>query len=78
MSSSEVLMPSRANYATLIGGDKQYKVPPYQRDYSWTKDHWEDLWQDIVNLRENPEDNHYLGSIVVIQGGGHRSLFRGD
>jgi uncharacterized protein with ParB-like and HNH nuclease domain len=51
------------NFNTVIGNGKSYQVPLYQRDYSWEKDHWEDLWQDIEAI---PQDqNHYLGYLVL-------------
>ena len=31
----------------LLGNGLRYSVPPYQRDYSWREDNWEDLWQDL-------------------------------
>lgn len=53
------------NYLDLIGNGKLYEVPPYQRDYSWEQDQWEDLWQDIAELRNEDNKSHYLGAIVV-------------
>ena len=51
------------NFNTVIGNGKSYQVPLYQRDYSWEKDHWEDLWQDIEAI---PQDKlHYLGYLVL-------------
>ncbi|MCP9753907.1 DUF262 domain-containing protein [Lacihabitans sp. CCS-44] len=48
---------------TIIGNGKSYKVPIYQRDYSWDKDDWEDLWNDIEEI---PNDKtHYLGYLVL-------------
>lgn len=48
---------------TIIGNGKSYKVPIYQRDYSWSKDDWEDLWNDILEI---PNDKtHYLGYLVL-------------
>jgi len=39
-----------------------YRVPPFQRDYSWTADEWDDLWQDILGLfGEDAEPAHYMG-----------------
>ena len=48
---------------TIIGNGKSYQVPIYQRDYSWDKDDWEDLWNDIEEI---PSDKtHYLGYLVL-------------
>ncbi|GEL09521.1 Uncharacterized conserved protein, contains ParB-like and HNH nuclease domains [Flavobacterium glycines] len=48
---------------TIIGNGKSYEVPIYQRDYSWGKDDWEDLWNDIAEI---PTDKiHYLGYLVL-------------
>ncbi len=48
---------------TIIGNGKSYQVPIYQRDYSWDKDDWEDLWNDIAEI---PVDKtHYLGYLVL-------------
>lgn len=48
---------------TIIGNGKSYRVPIYQRDYSWDKDDWEDLWNDIEEI---PIDKtHYLGYLVL-------------
>lgn len=41
-----------------------YKIPDYQRRYSWGKEQLEDFWYDLNSLEEN--DEHFLGSIVVI------------
>ena len=53
------------DYLELIGNGKRYLVPPYQRDYSWSEEQWEDLWNDIVDLQGAPDDRHYLGALVV-------------
>ena len=51
------------NFNTVIGNGKSYRVPIYQRDYSWEKDEWEDLWNDIEEI---PNDKtHYLGYLVL-------------
>lgn len=48
---------------TIIGNGKSYQVPIYQRDYSWERDDWEDLWNDIEDI---PNDKtHYLGYLVL-------------
>lgn len=65
MSRTNVLNTRTVNYLELIGNGKRYFVPPYQRDYSWTEEQWEDLWNDIVELLQNPEDRHYMGALVI-------------
>ena len=49
----------------LFSNGKIYHVPPYQRDYSWQKEHWEDLWLDILALLQGEEKCHYMGAIVL-------------
>ncbi|RDX38232.1 DUF262 domain-containing protein [Kangiella sp. HD9-110m-PIT-SAG07] len=49
----------------ILSSSKVYYVPPFQRDYSWSEEHWEDLWEDIKSLIENEESYHYMGSIVL-------------
>ncbi len=53
------------NYLELIGNGRVYRVPQYQRDYSWTREQWEDIWNDIVGLRGDTDARHYLGALVV-------------
>lgn len=48
---------------TIIGNGKSYQVPIYQRDYSWDKDDWEDLWNDILEIQTSK--THYLGYLVL-------------
>ncbi|WP_310488340.1 DUF262 domain-containing HNH endonuclease family protein [Chamaesiphon sp. VAR_69_metabat_338] len=53
-------------FRQLLGNGLTYRVPPFQRDYSWTEDEWEDLWQDILGLfSEDSESAHYLGYLVL-------------
>jgi len=56
--------------ALLSNAQEAYKVPLYQRPYAWTKDQWEDLFEDIDTLE--PDKIHFLGSIVVVPEGEHR------
>lgn len=65
MAASNLLNTRTINYLELIGNGKSYRVPPYQRDYSWSEEEWDDLWNDIVELRTDREKRHYLGALVV-------------
>jgi uncharacterized protein with ParB-like and HNH nuclease domain len=52
-------------FGELIGNGKIYKVPIFQRDYSWHEENWEDLWQDILILNNDSNASHYMGAIVL-------------
>jgi len=57
---------TNSTFRQLLGNGMTYQVPRFQRDYSWTADEWDDLWQDIVGLfDEDPEQAHYMGYLVL-------------
>ena len=64
MAVNNLLDTSTVSLSDIIGNGKTYAVPLYQRDYSWKKDQWEDLWNDILNVKETGSV-HYMGSIVL-------------
>jgi hypothetical protein len=64
MAVNNLLDTSTVSHSDIIGNGKIYKVPSYQRDYSWKQDHWEDLWADIMTI-VNGNNVHYMGSIVL-------------
>ena len=74
MARSNVLNTRTINYLELIGNGKHYRVPPYQRDYSWSEEQWEDLWNDLTDLREDPDERHYLGALVIEERGDREFL----
>jgi len=53
------------NYQELIGNGRAFFVPPYQRDYSWRQEQWEDLWNDITEIHGPQDARHYMGALVV-------------
>ncbi|MDQ7046938.1 MAG: DUF262 domain-containing HNH endonuclease family protein [Sulfurovum sp.] len=68
MKASNLLDTKTLSFNDIIGNGKIYKVPDFQRDYSWDEDNWEDLWNDILTINENNE-SHYMGSIVLLDKG---------
>jgi uncharacterized protein with ParB-like and HNH nuclease domain len=50
----------------LTGNSEYYKIPDYQRRFSWKREQLEDFWFDLNSLEADEE--HFLGSIVVITG----------
>ncbi len=57
----------------LIQGEKQFRVPLYQRQYTWKRAQHETLWSDILDQYEIVTNNneyaatHFLGSVVLAQ-----------
>lgn len=65
MAVNNLLDTSTVSMSDILGNGKTYAVPPYQRDYSWKRDHWEDLWSDIISIAETDSKVHYMGSVVL-------------
>ena len=54
-------------FTAIINGVTQFIVPVFQRDYSWTEVHCDQLWQDILHIAEDPSKRgHFLGSFVYV------------
>ena len=53
-------------FRKLTGNGLSYRIPRFQRDYSWGEDEWEDLWTDIIaSLEGSPDASHYMGYLVL-------------
>ena len=50
--------------AIFRGDNVQYFVPNYQRDYSWTLEQVEELWDDILSSFQQNETDYFMGAIV--------------
>ena len=48
---------------TEIFNEKLFRIPDFQRGYSWQKPQLDDFWADLVNLKE--EKNHYTGLLTI-------------
>ncbi|MBD2354360.1 DUF262 domain-containing protein [Tolypothrix sp. FACHB-123] len=58
---------SETSFRNLLEGSKQFKVPLFQRPYSWEKSNWETLWDDLMSLySDETESYHFLGPIVTL------------
>ncbi|WP_072619996.1 DUF262 domain-containing protein [Spirulina major] len=71
MARTNLLDTQTTSFGDLIGNGKIYRVPPFQRDYSWQLENWEDLWQDILTIYTeftadaDSNSSHYMGAIVL-------------
>ena len=50
----------------LLNGKIQYRVPLFQRTYSWGEDQWYRLWTDVLDIygMEKPR-SHFIGAVVT-------------
>ena len=48
-----------------INSDKTYRIPKYQREYTWGVNEWDALFNDVT---EN-EFGYFLGSYICVNGG---------
>ena len=55
---------SNDTFGRLMGNGLHYEVPKYQRDYSWDKEQWSDLWYDLMQMIDE-NDSHYMGYLVL-------------
>lgn len=56
------------NLRQLLEGGKQYIVPLFQRNYTWERKNWSDLWNDLLVLTEEGEEerSHFLGPVITL------------
>ena len=65
MAKTNLLNTQSTNLMELLSNGRVYRVPRYQRDYSWEEEQWDDLWNDILELRSRADERHYMGALVV-------------
>ncbi|OBG34919.1 DUF262 domain-containing protein [Mycolicibacter heraklionensis] len=41
-----------------------YRIPPYQREYSWSKQQWDELFDDLLDA--DADSGHFLGTIICV------------
>ena len=56
-------MPSQLKSLAQLFNERVFRIPDYQRGYSWTKPQLEDFWQDMMRLTDGR--NHYTGLITL-------------
>ncbi len=58
--------PEKIHAGTVLGNEKRFAIPPYQRSYSWDKKNWQTLWDDMIEAYSNGR-KHFLGTLVVVE-----------
>ena len=59
---------------SVLGDQRQFVVPIYQRQYSWRQNRLEPFWDDVVAkadeaLERKPKFSHYMGALILAPGG---------
>lgn len=55
-------------FHTLLTGLTQYRIPLFQRSYTWREREWGQLWDDLMEVYAMEPDerrNHFVGSVVT-------------
>lgn len=56
-------------YSFFLNGKKQFNVPLYQRRYRWNEEKANIFWDDLINLSESPDNQHFMGTMVMKEDG---------
>jgi uncharacterized protein with ParB-like and HNH nuclease domain len=59
---------SPARVIQYFNGEKQNLIPLFQRPYTWTKNNWQTLWDDLMVQYDEVGDTgtHFMGAIVSV------------
>ena len=61
------IQPQHVTLAKLIQ-DRLFRIPEYQRSYSWTNEHRKDLFNDILRIYDKGnEHSHFMATVVGLQ-----------
>lgn len=59
------MIDPRYDTLQVLFADRVFRIPPYQRFYSWQGKQREDLFADLIKLANRPEDQHHFMATLV-------------
>ena len=62
----DAFIPESLNIRALFT-NSLFKIPDYQRPYSWEDQQVEQLWEDIQDSYSNENKNYFLGSVITVK-----------
>ncbi len=60
-----MIQPLYLNLSKIIS-EKLFRIPEYQRHYSWRKEQREDLFNDILSISEYEDRSHFMATFVCL------------
>ena len=63
----------KATIAELLEKNAYYGVPVFQREFSWKKDEWSDLYEDIERALKN-DSQHFFGFMMLKPEGEQKAM----
>ncbi len=61
------MQAANTTIGSLLNGNKQFIIPVFQRDYTWSRRNWRQLWDDILRAgSDSAGRGHFVGSIVHV------------
>lgn len=64
---SGIREPSLTSIETLLVGNTLFRVPIHQRNFDWSTDEAEELWEDICLAVTRGDEDYFLGTVVLRQ-----------
>ena len=65
---SAIIRQLQNPYSLIIGESKQFKIPVFQRDYSWTTGAvLVSYGKDVMSASSEDSGGHFMGSFVYIE-----------
>ncbi len=68
-----LIQPKFLSLSDLLS-NRLFRIPQYQRSYSWERKHREDMFEDIRSIKGEPDRLHFMATVVGLGRGRKPSL----
>jgi uncharacterized protein with ParB-like and HNH nuclease domain len=62
------IQPKFLSLSDLLA-NRLFRIPQYQRSYSWSSKERQDMFEDVDRLRNRPEQRHFMATVVGLNRG---------
>ena len=69
-------LTASAKKAKELMSDSRFRIPPFQREYSWQESQVENLWNDLTSSVKEP--NYFLGLVILTDIGKEMNVIDGQ